>query len=113
MMKLLYTPPLVLASGGSPIVPLVFTIQLFLPSSQQFRQSGELVPQIQGLQLGTSVDAFEEMMCVGSKRQSIQAVELSQQSQTAVQIVPNLPTPSNGGPIYRFWQAGHVDPLDG
>ena len=51
----------------------------------------------------------------GSKRHSLQAVELSQRSQTAVQIVSNLPAPSNGGPIYRFlgmsamrtrWMAG-------
>ena len=35
----------------------------------------------------------------GSKRHSIQAVE---RSQTDVQIVSNLPAPSNGSPIYRF-----------
>ena len=44
-----------------------------------------------------------------------QAVELSQWSQAAVQIVSDLPAPSNGGPIYRFlgmpamrtrWMAG-------
>ena len=50
----------------------------------------------------------------GSKQHSIQAVELSQRSQTAVRIVSNLPSPSNGGPIYRFFgQAGYADPLDG
>ena len=38
-----------------------------------------------------------------SKRHSLQAVELSQRTQAAVQIVSNLPDPSNGGPIYRFW----------
>ena len=38
----------------------------------------------------------------GSKRHSIQAVELSQRTQAAVQIVSNLPAPSNGGLIYRF-----------
>ena len=38
----------------------------------------------------------------GSKRHSLQAVELSQWSQAAVQIVSNPPAPSNGGPIYRF-----------
>ena len=52
---------------------------------------------------------------VGSKRHSLQAVELSQWFQAAVQIVSNLPAPSNGGPIYRFlgmpamrtrWMAG-------
>ena len=49
-----------------------------------------------------------------SKRHSLQAVELSQRTQAAVQIVSNLPGPSNGGPIYRFWgHAGHADPLDG
>ena len=54
---------------------------------------------------------------VGSKRHSLQAVELSQRTQAAVQIVSNLPAPSNGGPIYRFlgkpamrtrWMAGAV-----
>ena len=37
---------------------------------------------------------------MGSKRHRLQAVELSQ---TAVQIVSNLPAPSNGDPIYRFF----------
>ena len=46
---------------------------------------------------------------------NLQAVELSLWFQTAVQIVSNLPAPSNGGPIYRFlgmpamrtrWMAG-------
>ena len=31
------------------------------------------------------------------------AVELSQRTQAAVQIVSNLPAPSNEGPIYRFF----------
>ena len=39
----------------------------------------------------------------GSKRHSLQAVELSQRTQAAVQIVSKLPAPSNGGPIYHFW----------
>ena len=48
----------------------------------------------------------------GSKRHSLQVVELSQQTRTAVQIVSNPHAPSNGGPIYRFlgmrtrWMAG-------
>ena len=51
----------------------------------------------------------------GSKRHSLQVVELSQQTRTAEQIVSNPPAPSNGGPIYRFlgmpamrtrWMAG-------
>ena len=50
-----------------------------------------------------------------SKRHSLQAVELSQRTQVAVQIVSNIPAPSNGGPIYLFlgmpamrtrWMAG-------
>ena len=50
-----------------------------------------------------------------SKRHSLQAVELSQRTQAAVQFVSNLHAPSNGGPIYRFlgmpakrthWMAG-------
>ena len=53
----------------------------------------------------------------GSKRHSLQAVELPQRTQAAVQIVSNLPAPSNGGPIYRFlgmpamrtrWMSGAV-----
>ena len=37
-------------------------------------------------------------------RHSLQAVELSQRAQADVQIVSNLPAPSNGGAaIYRFW----------
>ena len=42
------------------------------------------------------------MLC---KRHSLQALELSQRTQAAVQIVSNLPAPSKGGPIYRFWGA--------
>ena len=50
-----------------------------------------------------------------SKRHSLQAVELSPRTQAVVQIVSNLPAPSNGGSIYRFmgmpvmrtrWMAG-------
>ena len=33
----------------------------------------------------------------GSKRHNLQVVELTQRSQTAVQIVSNIPAPSNGG----------------
>ena len=57
---------------------------------------------------------LQEKMLHGSKRHSLQAVELSQRTQAAVQIVSNLPAPSNGGPIYRFlgmrarWMAGAV-----
>ena len=60
-------------------------------------------------------DMKEKKATDGSKRHSIQAVELSQWFQAAVQIVSNLPAPSNGGPIYRFlgmpamrtrWMAG-------
>ena len=39
---------------------------------------------------------------MGSKRHSIQAMELSPRLQTAVQIVSNLPAPSNWCPIYCF-----------
>ena len=41
----------------------------------------------------------------GSKRHSLQAVELSQRTQAAVQIVSNLPAPSNGGPDLPFFWA--------
>ena len=54
------------------------------------------------------------MLCSGSKRYSLRAVELSQRTQAAVQIVSNLPAPSSGGPIYRFLgHAGYADSLDG
>ena len=51
----------------------------------------------------------------GSKRHSLQAVQLSHRTQAAVHIVSNFPAPSNGAPIYRFlgmpvmrtrWMAG-------
>ena len=51
----------------------------------------------------------------GSKRHSLQAVELSLRTQSAVQIVLNLSAHSDGGPIERFlgmpamrthWMAG-------
>ena len=60
------------------------------------------------------VYSADDELEMGSKRHSLQAVELSQWFQAAVQIVSNLPAPSNGGPIYRFFgHAGHADPLDG
>ena len=40
---------------------------------------------------------------IGSKRHSLQAVELSQRTQAAVQIVSNLPAPSNGVRFTVFW----------
>ena len=42
---------------------------------------------------------------IGSKRQILQAVDLSQRTQTAVQIVSTLPDPNNGGRIYRVFLA--------
>ena len=42
-------------------------------------------------------------MVLGSKRHILQAVALSHRTEAAVQIVSNLPAPSNRGPIYRFW----------
>ena len=51
---------------------------------------------------------------MGSKRHSLQAVELSRRLQTAVKMVSKSPAPSNWGQIYRyFWQAGHADVPDG
>ena len=50
----------------------------------------------------------------GSKQHSLQVVDLSRRSQTAVQIVSISPASSNGSPIFRFfWQAGRADPLYG
>ena len=54
-----------LASGGSPMFPLVVsTSQLLRPSGQQCSHSGGVCPQIQGRQCGAYVGAVEEMMCV-------------------------------------------------
>ena len=46
----------------------------------------------------------------GSKRHSLQAVELSRWIQTAVQIVPKPPALSNGCPIYRFGTGRPCEP---
>ena len=51
----------------------------------------------------TSIYMVLVMSACGSKRHSLQAVQLSQWFQAAVQIVSNLPAPSNGGPIFIFW----------
>ena len=48
-----------LASGGSPMFPLVVR-----PSGQQCSHFGGVCPQIQGRQCGAYVGAVEEMMCV-------------------------------------------------
>ena len=58
-------------------------------------------------QCGAYVGAVEEMMCVGSKQHSLQAVELSQWTQAAVQIVLNLPAPSN-----CFWACRSCGPAE-
>ena len=50
-------------------------------------------------------EEVDERMGSGSKRHSLQAVELSQWSQIAGQIVSNLPVPSNGGSI-KLWGGG-------
>ena len=52
---------------------------------------------------GITAGQLERLKKIGSKRHSIQVVELSQRTQAAVQIVLNIPAPSNGGPIHRFW----------
>ena len=60
----------------------------------------------------SSVLRGEHCSMCGSKRHSLQAVELSQRTQAAVQIVSNLPAPSNGGPNLPFFgHAGNADPL--
>ena len=53
---------------------------------------------------GINVEArIRRTNVTGSKRHILQELELLQRTQAAVQIVSNLPAPSNGGPIYRFW----------
>ena len=53
-----------LASGGSPMFPLVVHQPASRPSGQQCSHSGGVCPQIQGRQCGAYVGAVEEMMCV-------------------------------------------------
>ena len=67
----------------------------------------EVTAAIKGLKIGKAAgptDVVSEMMkaSVDSKRNSLQAVDLSRWLQTAVQIVSKLHAPSNGGQIYRF-----------
>ena len=50
---------------------------------------------------------------ISSKQHILQAVELSQRSQTAVQIVSNLLAPSNGGPFHCFLGASRPCRPDG
>ena len=52
---------------------------------------------------------------MGSKRHSLQAVELSQRTQADMQIVSKLNSHSQqwGPDLPFFGHAGHVDPLDG
>ena len=46
-------------------------------------------------------DITDEKDICGSKRHNLQAVELSQRSQTAMQMLSNFPPPAMGDPIYR------------
>ena len=71
---------------------LILTVKLCLESGYVLKQCPRMVMY---------------RLCGGSKRHSLQAVELSQWSQAAVQIVSNLPD------LPFFGHAGHADPLDG
>ena len=55
----------------------------------------------------------DDAITSGSKRYSLQVVELSQRLETAVKMLLKPPAPSNGCPIYRFLgkpvKAGDVD----
>ena len=53
-------------------------------------------------------DSMDDLEAVGPKRHSLQAVELSQRTQAAVQIVSNLPDlPFLGMPVMRTrWMVG-------
>ena len=53
------------------------------------------------------------MEACGSKRPSIQAGELLQRTQAAVQIVSNLPPPAMRARFTVYGHAGYADPLDG
>ena len=109
------------------------TVTLFTPDKHQFQMHPVITledtqlplehsPKILGVIMDPSLsfrrhwrDHPGDRIRRGSKRHSLQVVELSQQTRTAVQIVSNPPAPSNGGPIYRFlgmpamrtrWMAG-------
>ena len=61
---------------------------------------------------GNLTNGPEEIQPICSKRHSLQAVELSQRIQTAVQIVSKPPASSKGGggDLPFLGQAGHADP---
>ena len=72
--------------------------------------------------IGELTEICTDCGALGSKRHSLQVVELSQRTQAAVQIMSNLPAPRNGGPTYRFlgmsatrtrWMAGGAAHKDG
>ena len=94
VMQMLYVSVLC-ASGGSSQCCVLYDLQ--------FVNAGR----------GCNRRPYRRGILHGSKRHSLQAVELSQRTQAAVQIVSNLLAPGNGGPIYVFWHASHADPLDG
>ena len=68
--------------------------------------------------LSLVVDGFRCKRCdgtlqeSGSKRRSLQAVELSRRLQTAEQIVSKPANPSNRCPIYRFWAIRPCGPAE-
>ena len=84
---------------STPLDPICFRwkmLSLSGPKARVFLQL--LIPLV----TCSVANVTAEVKDLGSKRHSLQAVELSQRTQAAVQIVSNLPAPSNGGPIYRF-----------
>ena len=91
-----------------------FSITEHMNAARWTRQEILSLPNIRQLhRMHPAMEHINRDAC--SKRHSLQVVELSQQTRTAVQIVSNPPAPSNGGPIYRFlgmpamrtrWMAG-------
>ena len=87
---------------------------MFFDDVMQMLDSGCSIDMVY-LDHSKEFDKVDHGILLGSKRHSLQAVELSQRIQAAVQILFNLPAPSNAGRIYRFlgmpamrprWMAG-------
>ena len=77
----------------SDISPIVLSLLLYMYTSQTLR-----------VKWGHTVSNYftaTDQHCVGSKRHSLQAVELTQWLQTAVQIVSKPPSLRNGSLIHR------------
>ena len=83
-------------------IPLLYVWKKINPPLRISCWSLRLLPYKFVMKCPKGEDNIADYLSRGSKRHSLQAMELSQRTQAAVQIVSNLPAPSNGGPIYRL-----------